>query len=107
MKRGLLNDEWTTGSFSGSLISARSYVRRSYIKPGGHPDVFDAEQQPDHDFHRQREHDYQKDLHGGVLQHAHARVDLAVERRARDQLCLLYTSPSPRDGLLSRMPSSA
>ena len=29
--------------------------------------------------------------------------------RARDQacVCLLYTSPSPRDGLLSRMPSSA
>ena len=26
---------------------------------------------------------------------------------ARDQACLLYTSPSPRDGLLSRMPSSA
>ena len=27
----------------------------------------------------------------------------------KDQLlsCLLYTSPSPRDGLLSRMPSSA
>ena len=25
----------------------------------------------------------------------------------RDDLCLLYTSPSPRDGLLSRMPSSA
>ena len=24
-----------------------------------------------------------------------------------DELCLLYTSPSPRDGLLSRMPSSA
>ena len=23
------------------------------------------------------------------------------------QSCLLYTSPSPRDGLLSRMPSSA
>ena len=29
--------------------------------------------------------------------------DLNVEIR----LCLLYTSPSPRDGLLSRMPSSA
>ena len=32
------------------------------------------------------------------------------EKRARyDQFghCLLYTSPSPRDGLLSRMPSSA
>ena len=25
----------------------------------------------------------------------------------RTLLCLLYTSPSPRDGLLSRMPSSA
>ena len=30
-------------------------------------------------------------------------------RRVRRQRigCLLYTSPSPRDGLLSRMPSSA
>ena len=26
---------------------------------------------------------------------------------ARATACLLYTSPSPRDGLLSRMPSSA
>ena len=26
---------------------------------------------------------------------------------APDVICLLYTSPSPRDGLLSRMPSSA
>ena len=25
----------------------------------------------------------------------------------KDKICLLYTSPSPRDGLLSRMPSSA
>ena len=31
-----------------------------------------------------------------------------VENGTRhDQICLLYTSPSPRDGLLSRMPSSA
>mgnify|MGYP003378567279 CR=1 FL=1 len=28
-------------------------------------------------------------------------------RADRPELCLLYTSPSPRDGLLSRMPSSA
>ena len=28
-------------------------------------------------------------------------------RLRHDQRCLLYTSPSPRDGLLSRMPSSA
>ena len=30
--------------------------------------------------------------------------DLATLQR---NICLLYTSPSPRDGLLSRMPSSA
>ena len=32
-------------------------------------------------------------------------VDAA--KKALDDGCLLYTSPSPRDGLLSRMPSSA
>ena len=36
------------------------------------------------------------------LQHAFSVID----KRA-DETCLLYTSPSPRDGLLSRMPSSA
>ena len=30
-----------------------------------------------------------------------------VHVTADDKGCLLYTSPSPRDGLLSRMPSSA
>ena len=30
-----------------------------------------------------------------------------AEIRAPQGTCLLYTSPSPRDGLLSRMPSSA
>ena len=28
-------------------------------------------------------------------------------KSAKEYFCLLYTSPSPRDGLLSRMPSSA
>ena len=28
-------------------------------------------------------------------------------KKNKDNTCLLYTSPSPRDGLLSRMPSSA
>ena len=32
---------------------------------------------------------------------------LGVVWRERGRHCLLYTSPSPRDGLLSRMPSSA
>ena len=46
-----------------------------------------------------------------IGEHQHTQVrDL---RNARQQVvdyldtCLLYTSPSPRDGLLSRMPSSA
>ena len=33
--------------------------------------------------------------------------DLLYMQVAYDEVCLLYTSPSPRDGLLSRMPSSA
>ena len=32
---------------------------------------------------------------------------LAAEKVVEARICLLYTSPSPRDGLLSRMPSSA
>ena len=49
------------------------------------------------------------------LQRINWEVPLAVgagaheyqKRYLADQPCLLYTSPSPRDGLLSRMPSSA
>ena len=32
---------------------------------------------------------------------------IAATAISLDYTCLLYTSPSPRDGLLSRMPSSA
>ena len=34
-------------------------------------------------------------------------ADILVNAAGWDRTCLLYTSPSPRDGLLSRMPSSA
>ena len=34
-------------------------------------------------------------------------TDIGMGRRLPMVVCLLYTSPSPRDGLLSRMPSSA
>ena len=34
-------------------------------------------------------------------------VEQAVGGYEEVSICLLYTSPSPRDGLLSRMPSSA
>ena len=37
----------------------------------------------------------------------HEMVGTVSEMGAEVQGCLLYTSPSPRDGLLSRMPSSA
>ena len=33
--------------------------------------------------------------------------DFGLATRLEHEGCLLYTSPSPRDGLLSRMPSSA
>ena len=33
--------------------------------------------------------------------------EAAQQAKLLDGACLLYTSPSPRDGLLSRMPSSA
>ena len=49
----------------------------------------------DLEFHRQRVDD-QKDA-----------LDERSQALARAEACLLYTSPSPRDGLLSRMPSSA
>ena len=36
-----------------------------------------------------------------------ANMEPAARLNATSDICLLYTSPSPRDGLLSRMPSSA
>ena len=44
---------------------------------------------------------------GQHLQPMHSELVYAVTKGALHQICLLYTSPSPRDGLLSRMPSSA
>ena len=45
---------------------------------------------------------------GGVLEALHSKgVDAHPFDPGLRSPCLLYTSPSPRDGLLSRMPSSA
>ena len=50
---------------------------------------------------------------GGAQFTAYDQIDKAPEEKERGitistaHVCLLYTSPSPRDGLLSRMPSSA
>ena len=42
-----------------------------------------------------------------TLEHFPGRFQIGLRTEFRDTNCLLYTSPSPRDGLLSRMPSSA
>ena len=41
--------------------------------------------------------------------HRHATSEdvIRLAKISKERDCLLYTSPSPRDGLLSRMPSSA
>ena len=46
----------------------------------------------------------QAPLAGYHLRAGEGRLDLVAVQYLN---CLLYTSPSPRDGLLSRMPSSA
>ena len=44
----------------------------------------------------------------GFASHAIEQKDYSqMDSYAHSRGCLLYTSPSPRDGLLSRMPSSA
>ena len=42
-------------------------------------------------------------IHGNCMTPEQVSADILIHLRN----CLLYTSPSPRDGLLSRMPSSA
>ena len=49
-----------------------------------------------------------KKLFGKQVGNAQAEMKKVVNRDLMQAIvCLLYTSPSPRDGLLSRMPSSA
>ena len=56
------------------------------------------------------EHNLGLDPSSLVISSATADMGPSMKRyrpRAQGRACLLYTSPSPRDGLLSRMPSSA
>ena len=46
-------------------------------------------------------------LNGNTVLEESAVEAIVKDYRNRPITCLLYTSPSPRDGLLSRMPSSA
>ena len=47
------------------------------------------------------------DTDGVCTPHADTLCRVPWAQGTRHRVCLLYTSPSPRDGLLSRMPSSA
>ena len=42
-----------------------------------------------------------------VRGHEAEQIEATIWSMLQARRCLLYTSPSPRDGLLSRMPSSA
>ena len=46
-------------------------------------------------------------VQNGVLSDVEIYNSNFIKNEAQKNTCLLYTSPSPRDGLLSRMPSSA
>ena len=46
-------------------------------------------------------------IHAGSVQSMAEQVREVRDLGVQVVICLLYTSPSPRDGLLSRMPSSA
>ena len=46
-------------------------------------------------------------LYPFAKQRTRGNAAVAIKIEGDDYTCLLYTSPSPRDGLLSRMPSSA
>ena len=50
-----------------------------------------------------------RDIEDGefLIKNLYLSFDPAQRGWMEDRNCLLYTSPSPRDGLLSRMPSSA
>ena len=54
------------------------------------------------------ENDIQEKVFEEVNAEINESIDEAKTKLAEQDFgCLLYTSPSPRDGLLSRMPSSA
>ena len=52
---------------------------------------------------------YSEEIPAGVQEWAASKIDKKIKEDFKEAnlsyICLLYTSPSPRDGLLSRMPA--
>ena len=48
-----------------------------------------------------------KGKHRGFITYEELGKSLGKRNSTNENICLLYTSPSPRDATLSRMPSSA
>ena len=77
------------------------------FKQNGHKllESFKSKWQPDFEFHcyyyNMDINNYSMPKESNIFYHKLEDVE------EYSQFCLLYTSPSPRDGLLSRMPSSA
>ena len=88
---------------SNEKILTKAVVKKEFTPPV--PRLEDKEKEDvDNDYKYSRENYYNliergQDAIQGIL-------DIANESQ-HPRACLLYTSPSPRDGLLSRMPSSA
>ena len=62
------------------------------------------------DYFSQSLKDRDPDLYASMQDELHRQqheIELIASENIVSKACLLYTSPSPRDGLLSRMPSSA
>ena len=72
---------------------------RKYISSGTVASAYDAWTQD-----KLLERLWGEHIHLGFYPSGKKNIDF---RKAKVQFCLLYTSPSPRDSTLSRMPSSA
>ena len=102
---------WTVRTDRGDAMRARFVLMANGpLSSPKLPGIPGAESFRGHSFHTSRwDYDYTGgDTTGGLTKLADKRVGLiGTGATAIQCVCLLYTSPSPRDATLSRMPSSA
>ena len=84
-----------------------SRVERLYIREGDRVQVGQLVAYMESDQLQAKLNQVKAQLQGARAAASWARADAEVARSRRARHCLLYTSPSPRDATLSRMPSSA